>query len=191
VLKTELWERTQTLAITGNYTIMLKCFARDTVACQQERNEVRWRPGQEASLAPPCSNLGSFGTKCTVLKKVLVTLLGLIGALAVIWRPHSDSASGEVYPPCPSVVTPLLASCHLFMYATSGATHRKIKPAVHANLLINHRNTNNAIFSAKISDAILECGRRICERFDKSDFRFNSSHEPQKNIPYSVRQSNR
>ena len=46
----------------------------------QGRNEVRWRPGQEASLAPPCSNLRSFGSKFTVLKTVIVTLLGLFGA---------------------------------------------------------------------------------------------------------------
>ena len=47
-------------------------------------NEVRQRPGQEASLAPPCSNLISLGSKCTALKKVLVTLFGLFGA-----RSHS------------------------------------------------------------------------------------------------------
>ena len=47
----------------------------------QGRNEVRWRPGQEASSTPPCSNLRSFGSKCTVLKKIFVTLLGLFGAL--------------------------------------------------------------------------------------------------------------
>jgi len=46
----------------------------------QGRNEVRWHPGQEASLAPPCSNLRSFGSECTVLKKVFVTLTGLYGA---------------------------------------------------------------------------------------------------------------
>ena len=40
----------------------------------------------------PCSKLRSFGSKCTVLKKALVTLLGLFGA------PHSDSASGEWRP---------------------------------------------------------------------------------------------
>ena len=33
-------------------------------------NEVSWRPGQEASLAPQCSNLRCFGSKCTALKKV-------------------------------------------------------------------------------------------------------------------------
>ena len=47
----------------------------------QGRNEVRWRPGQEASLAPPCSSLRSFGSKCTLLKKVLVTCLRHYGAL--------------------------------------------------------------------------------------------------------------
>jgi len=35
----------------------------------QGRNEVRWRPGQEASLAPPCSNLRFFESKCTILKR--------------------------------------------------------------------------------------------------------------------------
>jgi len=29
----------------------------DLLQWLQGRNEVRWRPGQEASLAPPCSNL--------------------------------------------------------------------------------------------------------------------------------------
>ena len=39
----------------------------------QGRTEARWRPGQEASLAPPCSNQRSFDSKCTVLKKLLAT----------------------------------------------------------------------------------------------------------------------
>jgi len=34
----------------------------------------------------------SFGSKCTVLKKVLVTLLGLLR------RPHSDSEPRELCP---------------------------------------------------------------------------------------------
>jgi len=32
----------------------------------QGRNEVRWRLGQETRLAPPGSNLRSFGSKCAV-----------------------------------------------------------------------------------------------------------------------------
>jgi len=66
----------------------------------QGRNEVRWRPGQEASLAPPCSNLRSFGSKSTVLKKVLATMLGLFGAPRSDSTPHSDK---ELCPPPPFV----------------------------------------------------------------------------------------
>ena len=68
---------------------------------QQERNEVRWRPGQEAGLAPPSSNLRSFGSKCTVLKKVFVTLSGLYGASRSDLAPHRDSAAGEFCSSCP------------------------------------------------------------------------------------------
>jgi len=46
----------------------------------QGRTEVRWRLGQETSLAPPCSNLRSFGSKSTVLKKKLTPLLGFFGS---------------------------------------------------------------------------------------------------------------
>jgi len=79
---------------------------------EQGRNNIRWRPRQEASLAPPNLNLRSFGSKCTVLKKVglHVSLLGLIGARrshsarpTVIWHAHIDSAPGELCPPCPLV----------------------------------------------------------------------------------------
>jgi len=55
--------------------------------------KVRWGQAQEASLANPCSNLRSFGSKCAVLKKVHETLLGLFGSLAVI------RARGIVLPP--------------------------------------------------------------------------------------------
>jgi len=64
------------------------CFSGLQLGPAQERNKVRWRPGQEASLAPPYWNLRSFGSKCTVLKKVLVTLLGLFGPPIVIRRPE-------------------------------------------------------------------------------------------------------
>jgi len=59
----------------------------------QGRNQFRWRPGQKTillplwsnwrphgrSLAPPWLNLSSFKIKFTILKKVLVRLLGLFG----------------------------------------------------------------------------------------------------------------
>jgi len=47
--------------------VILQC---QNLIPKQRRNGIRWRPGQESSLAPPCSNLRSFGSKCTVLKKV-------------------------------------------------------------------------------------------------------------------------
>jgi len=50
----------------------------------QRRNEVKWRPEQETCLVPPCSNLGSFGSKFTVLKKILVTFLVLFGARGIV-----------------------------------------------------------------------------------------------------------
>jgi len=54
---------------------------------QPRRSEVRWRPGQEATLTPPCSNLRSFGSQCIALKKAHVILLGFLAPLVVIWRP--------------------------------------------------------------------------------------------------------
>jgi len=62
----------------------------------QGRNEVRWRPVQETRLAPPFSNLRSFGRKYTVLQTVLMTLPRLFEPRVVIRRPHSDSAPGEL-----------------------------------------------------------------------------------------------
>jgi len=58
--------------------------SRDVTRCGGARGK------KQLSLAPPCSNLRSFGSKCTVLKKVLVTLLGLGSA------PHSHPAPGEL-----------------------------------------------------------------------------------------------
>jgi len=59
-------------------------------------------PGARNKFGAPCSNPRSFGSKCTALKKVLATLLGLFGALrshlaspAVIRRPHSDCRPGN------------------------------------------------------------------------------------------------
>ena len=46
----------------------------------QGRIEVRCRLGQETSLAPPCSKLRSFGSKCAALTKKLTPLLGFFGA---------------------------------------------------------------------------------------------------------------
>jgi len=73
------------------------CFQKVTVKIcdggNQGRNEVRWRPGQDASLAPPYSNLRSFGSECTVLKNVRVTLLGFVGNPQSFGPPQWFSAS--------------------------------------------------------------------------------------------------
>ena len=71
------------------------------------RNEVRWRPVQEANLAPPCSKLGSCGSKCTALKKVLVTLLGLFGAPRNDLAPTWSLGARRIALPYSSLVTPL------------------------------------------------------------------------------------
>jgi len=61
------WVQVTTLLDAGEHSIRCKW-----ALCQN------WilplLPGQEASLASPCSNLMSFGSQCSVLKKVLVTL---------------------------------------------------------------------------------------------------------------------
>ena len=74
----------------------------------QGRNEVRWRPHVRNRV---------FGSKCTVLKKILVTLFGLFGAFrshsappAVILRSYSDSAPGELCPPCPPRYAPAIST---------------------------------------------------------------------------------
>jgi len=46
-------------------------------------------PMARSKFGTPCSNLKYFGSECTVLKNVLVTLLGLFGTFgtaAVMWR---------------------------------------------------------------------------------------------------------
>jgi len=72
----------------------------------QGRNEVRWRPGQETSLAPPCSNLRSFGSKSTVSKKVVVTFLGLFGASRNHLAPPQWFGARGIVPPCPLSLRP-------------------------------------------------------------------------------------
>ena len=111
------------------------CWDFSAPSCQG-RNKVWWRPGQEASLAPPCLNLlRSFRSKCT-LKKVLVTFLGLFGA------PRSDSAPGELCPlslrpfprsdlcpeNCDLLVTPLVLRHHSRPAAETSADYRHEGP---------------------------------------------------------------
>ena len=75
---------------------------RTTVLCVQGRNGVRWRPGQETSLAPPVWTSG-LSEANLLLNEVLVTLLGLYGAPAVILRPG-------IAPPLPPLLRPCVAA---------------------------------------------------------------------------------
>jgi len=75
----------------------------DSTSSRQGPNEVRWRPGQEASLAPPRSNLRPFRSKCTVFKKAHCWDFSALPA--VIRRTRSASAPGELCPPCPLNMT--------------------------------------------------------------------------------------
>jgi len=72
----------------------------------QERNAVRWRLELETKLAPPCSNLRSFGSKCAVKVStcdIVVTFRRppqSFGAPMVIRRP------GNCAPPSPPRYAP-------------------------------------------------------------------------------------
>ena len=85
---------------------MLRELMLQSCTTAQGRNEVRWRPGQEASLAPPCSNLSSFESKFIALKKVLVTFVGLFGAPAMISRPVLTRRPGNCAPFAPPCYAP-------------------------------------------------------------------------------------
>ena len=58
---------------------------------QKGRSEVRWRPGQETSLAPPCSNLKVFP------KQAEESTCDIVG---IFRHARSDSVPGELWPPC-------------------------------------------------------------------------------------------
>jgi len=56
--------------------------------------------GKKQVWRPKCANLRSFGSKCTVLKKLHVTLLVLISAPGTIWRPRNcDTLDPPRYAP--------------------------------------------------------------------------------------------
>jgi len=90
----ESWEMTERVLTQVQVPKMGSLRRLDVVA--KGCTEVRLRPGQETSLAPPCLNIRSFGSKCTVLKKTLATLLGLS-------EHSSDTGPGGLCPPCPLI----------------------------------------------------------------------------------------
>jgi len=71
----------------------------------QDRTEVRWRPVQEASLAPPCMKLRSFGSKCSVLEKAYLR------HCSNFRRPRWFGARG-IFSPCPHSVRSCFLQLH-------------------------------------------------------------------------------
>jgi len=63
-------------------------------AKKQRCTQVMWPPRQETSLASSYSNLGSFGSKCTLSK----TYLRYCWAVSVV---HSNSVPESLFSPCP------------------------------------------------------------------------------------------
>jgi len=61
-------------------------------------------PGARNKFATPCSNLRSFGSKCTVLKKSAHDIVG------IFWAPRSDSVPGELCPLAPLVTSLVLCN---------------------------------------------------------------------------------
>ena len=72
---------------------------------------------KKASLAPPCSNLRSFGSKSTVLKKVLVTFLEVFGARGIV-PPSLRPWAGNISHPRNPCRWTLLATLSLQVLAT-------------------------------------------------------------------------
>ena len=67
-----------------------------------EIGQITLNEHRKAGLSSPYLNLRSFGSKCTVLNKVLVTLLGIFGAPAVIWHlGNCAPLSPPTLHPCP------------------------------------------------------------------------------------------
>ena len=82
----------------------------------QGLNEVRWRPGQEASLAPHLRTWGLPVANVLYWRICLWHCWDFSATRshstlpAVIYLHHSDSVPGELCPPCPVLVTPLCST---------------------------------------------------------------------------------
>ena len=91
----------------------LRDFERIDFPWSQGGTGVRWARNKKQVLTSPCSNLRSFGSKCTVLKKVLAPFSGL-------FRCHRWFGARGVAHPLLLLVTPLLGDkvsfCALFSF---------------------------------------------------------------------------
>ena len=128
----------------------------------QGRNEVRRRLEQETSLTPPCSNLRSVGSKCTVLKKVRVTLLWL-------FSPRSDSASGELSP-WPPPLRPWWSAIKIGKFSEN---KQIFKSEPHELLFNKHLQFSNTIHTPwPCSYTCTDCQQRLLAAFQVSSCSF-------------------
>jgi len=72
------------------------------------RTEVGWRPGQETSLEPTCSDVRSFGSKCAVLKMYLRHCWDFSAPTQWFGTPQRLGAR-DIAPHLPPSFTPLMA----------------------------------------------------------------------------------
>ena len=95
---------------TSDFTCLCmsrSCFG-EAQSATQRRNEDWWRPGQGTSLAPPMFEPEVFRKQMYCIEESTSDIIGTfqrpcshLTPLAVIWRPHSDSAPRELRPPYP------------------------------------------------------------------------------------------
>jgi len=92
---------------TTTHTAQRRSYERNvTRGYEQRHNEVRWHPGQEASLAAHVRSWGLSETNVLYWKKYMWVLWhcwNLLGSPAVIRHPHIDSPPRKLCTPCPLI----------------------------------------------------------------------------------------
>jgi len=111
-------------------------------------------PGARNMFCAPCSNLRFFGSKCTVLEKVLMTLLWLFG-------PRSDSAQEEY---CALLPPSLRLWCYVIKMGQFSENKQIFKSERHELLFHEHLQFSNTIRHG----SCIDCQQRLLLRY----FRF-------------------
>jgi len=138
----------------------------------QRRNEVRWRLGKETSLAPPCSNLRSFGSKFIVLKKVFMTLLWLFG-------PRQWFGARRSVPRChPS----LRLWCYSIKIGKFSENKQIFKSERHELLFHEHLQFSSTILHGSCTD----CQQRLLLAFHLSSCSFCFASMPAPRVLFGV-----
>jgi len=115
--------------------------------------EVRWRPGQETSLAPPYSNLRPLGSKCTVLKKVLVhDVVGTFRCLPAIRRPGNCAPFAPLVTPLVRKLSQLTKHCVKLHWHKIPFSPRRLKPLSRSvSRIVEFRFCSKGVHSSKLA----------------------------------------